>query len=51
MYPIYSLLEHVKRLALQNHSLRVSMTPGNSRISKRGFSESPALMLYQKPEI
>lgn len=51
MHPIYSLLEHGKGLVLQNHSLRVSMTLGNSRTSKRGFSESPALMLYQEPKI
>ena len=50
IYPIFDLLERVKGLALQDHSYRIFMTWGNSRLSERRFSEGLSLMLYQKPE-
>ncbi|ERE69438.1 small conductance calcium-activated potassium channel protein 2 [Cricetulus griseus] len=34
-YPIYELLKCAKGLVVQNQSFRISMTQGNSRISKR----------------
>lgn len=40
---IYDLLEFVKVLVLLNHSCRVSLTWGNSRISNRSHSEDPLL--------
>ena len=48
VYPIYDLLEHLKGLVLQSHSLRISMlsmTLENSRESKRSCSEDPRLMV------
>lgn len=46
---IYDLLEHMKGPALQNHSCRILKTRGNNRIFESSFSESPVLMVYQKP--
>ena len=43
--PIYELLKHVKGPLLQIQSCRISMTQGNSRISKRSPSEDPVLMV------
>jgi hypothetical protein len=34
-YPIYELLEHVKRPVLWTQSSRISMTQGNNRMSER----------------
>jgi hypothetical protein len=48
-YPIYELLEHVKGPVLQNQSYKISMTQGNSKISKRSPGEDPVLMVQQKP--
>lgn len=50
IYSTYDLLEHVKGLVMQNHSLRISMTQGSSRTSERSFREGPVLMAKQKPE-
>ena len=33
----------------QNHSHKISVTWGNSRIAERSLSEGPVLMLQQKP--
>ena len=43
MYPIYELLEYMKEPVLLNQSCRISMTPGNSRLSKRSLGEGPVL--------
>lgn len=46
IYPIYELLEHVKGQVLPNQSsCKISMTPGNSRISKRSLGQGPLLMV------
>ena len=37
IYPIYELLEHVKRPVLQIQSYRVSMTQGDNRISEESL--------------
>ena len=50
IYSIYDLLECVKGPVLRSHSHRISMTQGNSQVSKRSLGEGPVLMVYQKPE-
>ncbi|KAL6088944.1 hypothetical protein STEG23_016068 [Scotinomys teguina] len=47
IYPTHDLLGHWKILVLGNHSCRISMTQGNSRISEKSFGEGPVLMVYQ----
>lgn len=50
--PIFELLEYMEgeRAGLGNHSHRISMNWGSSRISKRRFSKSPALVVQQKAQ-
>jgi hypothetical protein len=45
IYPIYELLEHVKKPVLQIQSCRLSMTQGNNRRSGRGPGEDPVLIM------
>lgn len=40
----------MKGPVLQNHSHRISMILGNSRIMERSFGEGLVLMVYQRPE-
>lgn len=49
LYPIYDLLEYVKKLVLQNDH-RTPMIKGNSRISKRNFGENPVMIVCQRLE-
>ena len=49
-YPIYDLPDCLEGVVLLNHSHRISMTQGNSRISDRNMGEGPVLMVDQKPE-
>lgn len=44
------LLEHTKGPVLQTQSGRIFTTQGNSRLTKRSSSESPASTAYQKLE-
>lgn len=48
--PIFELLECMEgeSAGLGNHSHRISMNWGSSRISKRRFSKGPALVVQQK---
>lgn len=45
-YPIYDLLEHVKRLVLCNNICRISKTQGNHKTSQRSCGEDPGRMMY-----
>lgn len=47
--PAYELLEHLKGMALQNQSCKISMTQGDCRIPKRNSGEVPVLIVQQKP--
>lgn len=42
------IVQRVKELVLSNHSLRFSMTWGNTIVSASSFAECQALLLYQK---
>lgn len=50
IYPVSELLEHVKRLVLQNQGCKISMTHGNNRISRRSPSGVSVLVVQHKPE-
>ena len=41
IYPIYELMEHVKRQGQQIQSYRISMTQGNNRIYQRSPNKNP----------
>lgn len=43
IYPIYDMVETMKRLVLQYHNHMISMTQGTAGNSERGFVEEPVL--------
>ena len=45
IYPIYELLEHVKRLALQIQSCSISMIKSNNIVSERSLREDLMLIV------
>ena len=50
IHHIYDLLEHVKGPVLQIQSCRASRTQCHNRLSRRGPSESPVSIVWQKPK-